>query len=399
MSAMDSNKKGRNEGSPDPQGDHIADDPDRDQEPDEPRTGTDKTSDDPDDMKARIMEKYRQIEGAKEDPDASEDEEDGDGQDDHDADHDAEDDSQQEGADEDAENDEDDDDLDEVQKTLPEKKAKKAFARLRTQTRELKRELADARTYVEFAKQVEERLEDLGATQEDFDAALESVSLRKANPLKALKSLGSDIKQVMASVKAEYDLDDAALAKMAGLAIQQEPVLSWKERHPDLAEAVELGALDEDKAKELAELKDNREREREKPEPKQKQTPERKDDDLQALSKTMQEVNKELGKMHFFTDTSKEARGERIKELVDRVATIAEDYGIDLTGLDARKKAFVQAARQIMAEESSNTAPRKKRSKGKMLRHNEGTTRRLQEGKQPTSIDEIREQGRAFFVG
>ena len=322
------------------------------------------------DARKRILDVF---ENAADDDDGHTEQEEG-GQDDDD---DGIDESGDQGADDQQEaGDITDSDLDEIEETISDEKRNKAFARMRRENRERQAKLAELEPLADVGRKVQSALERFEGSQDDLAAALKAIEATKTDPIRAIKALQAQIDAAAAAARDEFGDEVVQQVLKSKPVAKQKADDDWREKHPSLAEAVDLGAMEEEEALEYVQMRESAK----KPEAKQEKREQKADDDAPGFDRSYYERSgKMLLDLGFYEGvTDNEDRQRMIsEELLPAVEKIVERYGLNPDDPDAVFNATRDAAERIVASRAKSQ--RKRPSRGPLAKR-DGTNRERGDG-------------------
>ena len=259
-----------------------------------------------------------------------------------------------------------DDTLDEIEGTLRDKQ-KQAFIHMRKGLKEKDARVEELEVAGEFGQRLHGILEQHGIDEDGFERVLDMVAAMDRDPLSAIGMLKQRMADVAGRAKEMYPdfgdkIDQMVEGVVAGGGEEELP--------PDLQEAVELGTITIDRAKQLAKLERASQQSQDDGTPSASAKPE--SGPPTATEKAeMQALHRDLHKLGYYAGTEREVEARTNEVLIPRAEEIAQEFGIELGSAppNIRRKVLVKAAREIVKTLEPEKASRRQ---GRQLRSRDG---------------------------
>ena len=267
----------------------------------------------------------------------------------------------------DDEDEEDADELDDVQSKLDEKSGK-AFARMRVQLKESRKELKAVKATAAFGSEMGQMIDRFGLTDEQLFNGLNLVATLQSDPIKGLTLLRDHMASAAALAQERYPQVD--LGDLLSFSPDLVGKINSSDLPEDLQEMVDEGRITEDRAREIAKAM------------------KQKEDDgdgggrgaTQPTSAQIEETNAALRSIGFYRVNTEAELDQRIELLVPAMEKLADKLGLDLQTLNhqSRKALAVRAGKAVLKRISKGTKSKPK--KGRMLRTRDSGKPRQQSG-------------------
>lgn len=259
-----------------------------------------------------------------------------------------------------------DEDLDEIEGTLRDKQ-KQAFIRMRKGLKEAEARAEDLEVASEFGQRLHGMLEQRGVDEQSFEEVLDLVSSMNRDPLSAIGMLKGRLAEVALRAKEMYPDFGEKIDQMVG---SLQAGGGEEELPPDLQEAVELGTITIERAKQLASLE--RASQQSQDGGNDQGEPRTADRPPTATEKAeMQALHRDLHQLGYYEGTQAEVEKRTNEVLLPRAEEIAAEFDIDLNSAPPRirRKVLVKAAREIVKTLGSD---RPRRRPERQLRSRDG---------------------------
>lgn len=286
-----------------------------------------------------------------------------------------------------------DEDLDAIAERLSKEDQGKAFAYLRKKAKEADK-LQDA---AELGVRFNNLIERSGLDQEGIADLVATLGSVKADPLKAVTLLRSQLAKAVSNAKARYkgvEIEKVLDFDVEGLASDD----GETELPDDLAERVDAGEITEELAVELAQLREGTgggDDSQDKGQP-----TEYPQDVVDTYSELARDEMKALGFYQVPANLSQERRQELLddridKHLIPEVSRLAIEEGIDPNTCHPRERRdlMVRATKNVMAKIRKQQGKRQ----GKPLRRSDGQRPAERPKGAPKNEDELRQRVRSHF--